>query len=301
MRKFFLIIFTFVNIQSFACINEYRTKLNGEMSYDTPLGGIIHPRKKDIKEIELLSSRLIKEYQKNKELSVLSDFAANLIYLGHYDSAKTIYFEIENSKPNLYTTASNLGTIYELTGNNDSAYYWINKSIKLNPNSHKGSEWIHLKILMAKLNNQDLNYSILNLDFGNTRTPVFNKDSAKSLKTHIEHQLRERFYFIDPENKIMGNILFDYGNVLSLTNNLEDALEVYDLAKKYGFNSELMELRISYMAGLTHSTKNQIAINDFIESNPLLIIISGFVFIFIMILLLLSYGFKRNKKKLSKQ
>jgi len=57
---------------------------------------------------------------------------------------------IERWHPGLYATAANLGTAYELLGNVDSAYYWIEEDMRRNPQGHEGSEWMHLCILSAK-------------------------------------------------------------------------------------------------------------------------------------------------------
>ena len=47
--------------------------------------------------------------------------------------------------PNEYVVIANLGTTYELMGNNEKALEYIKKGMKLNPRSHNGSEWIHVE------------------------------------------------------------------------------------------------------------------------------------------------------------
>jgi len=44
-----------------------------------------------------------------------------------------------------------LGTAYELAGKNEPALRWIREGLRRNPNSHKGTEWLHVKILEAKI------------------------------------------------------------------------------------------------------------------------------------------------------
>jgi tetratricopeptide (TPR) repeat protein len=56
---------------------------------------------------------------------------AIMILLKKYDEAIKLYLEIEKIQPNGYSTASNIGTAYELIGQNKNALRWINKSVEL--------------------------------------------------------------------------------------------------------------------------------------------------------------------------
>jgi hypothetical protein len=47
--------------------------------------------------------------------------------------------------------AANLGTALELLGNKEEALHWIREGIRRNPQSHEGTEWLHAKILEAKI------------------------------------------------------------------------------------------------------------------------------------------------------
>ena len=172
MKVKLLFILFFVSAHSFGCINEYRTLLSGEMIHKNVTGEDDWENYINKEELIEQAKVLFENFQRTGSIKYLSDYAAKLIYLGEYEKAKNIYIEIENKKSNLYTTASNLGTIYELIGKPDSALYWIRKSVTLNPQSHEGSEWIHLKILEFKINkNQNIENSILGLDFGQGELP----------------------------------------------------------------------------------------------------------------------------------
>jgi len=261
MRKILIILIClFASKSSFACINEYRTLLSGEVVYTAePSRGKVWNKKIDTVKLRNKANELLIAYERSDSLEYYSDYAAALIYLGDYPKAKKIYEQIETSSPNLYTTASNLGTIYELIGKPDSALIWINKSIKLNPNSHKGSEWIHIKILEFKISEtQEIDESILGLNFGNGKIPT-NPDSSNlgELEEHIWHQLRERTTFVKPKNEIVGNIYFDLGNVLSQTSYIQAALESYEAAKEYGFESELMNRRVEEFEKLALKAKSK--------------------------------------------
>lgn len=255
--------------QGFSCINEYITLLSGKVVFsDEPAYGKIYAIELDTVEIRKEANLLLEKYQSSDSLEYLSDYAAKLIYLGNYSEAKSIYFNIEVKRPNLYTTASNLGTIYELIGQPDSALFWIKKSIEINPQSHYGSEWIHIKILEHKLTpNANLSNSILGLNFGSEPIPSNPEDyDLDKIKKHISHQLRERLKFIKPKNEIIGNIYFDFGNIVAQTSNVESALESYEEALIFGFNSELLQKRITKMKSLA-SNANPYRVKEKIKRN----------------------------------
>lgn len=173
------LLFILITCYSLACINEYRVKLNGEVIYTNGHDGVPYSYYKNLDQESKLKElqRADSIYRKTGKLEDYSDYGVMLVYNGKYSEAKSIFQKIEKNQPGLYATAANLGTVYELIGKNDSAYYWIDKAIKINPESHDGSEWIHLKILEAKIKAENDSgffdsYNILELDFGNNVKPI---------------------------------------------------------------------------------------------------------------------------------
>ncbi len=302
MKKIILILICLASIESsFACINEYRTLLTGEVVYTDPSNGKVWNREIDTLELRSKSDELLTAYKRSDSLEYYSDYAAALTYLGEYQKAKNIYEEIELRSPNLYTTASNLGTIFELIGQPDSALIWIKKSIELNPKSHKGSEWIHIKILEYKISEStDKKSSILGLDFGiNDKPSNPKKYDLKELREHIWHQLRERTTFVKPKNTVVGNIYFDLGNVLAQTRDVQAALESYEAATEYGFESELMNKRIKEFEKLALNAKPNQLIEDaqyFIRDNFKVLFWSGLT-TFIGFITLIIWLIRRKIKK----
>ncbi len=275
-----ILLFALSTQHSKACINEYRTLLSGEVRFkDAMQTGTIYPKINDTLELRQTANRLLEQSIGTDSIEPLSDYAAALIYLGEYEKAKTIYQQIELRKPNLYTTASNLGTIYELTGKPDSALIWIKKSMELNPQSHHGSEWIHVKILEFKLmESSDYTKSILDLDFGDKDTPENpNNYDLREMQSHIKHQLHERSCFIKPPNAIVGNICFDLGNILAQTNDVQTGLESYEEAITYGYDSPLFQKRMKRFKELADKTKTFVFIDSkkdsFIRNNTQTVII----------------------------
>ena len=230
----------------FACVNEFDYNPLDQQSHVIPMDGKIQKSmNKNEAQLAKEAKVLLALYDSTKNTNHYSDYGAKLIYLGKYKAAKEVYFKIEKTNPNQYATASNLGTLYELTGQNDSALFWIKKAIQLNPASHGGSEWIHVKILEFKMaGKSNYDQSILGLNFGEDEVPN-KEDSKHNLSYHISHQLGERLNFIAPPNKIMGNIYFDYGNTIAFEAGITEALKAYDEAIRFGFESPVLTKRIN--------------------------------------------------------
>jgi tetratricopeptide (TPR) repeat protein len=247
----------------FACINEYHTKLDGTANYSD--GGVypIVREKIDRAEARETADRLLEIYLLSVEkhtpldnqMEIYSDYGVQLIYLGEYAKAKRVYLEIERRSPNRYQTASNLGTVYELLGQNDSALVWIRKAMALNPGSHEGSEWIHIKILKWKLRNETVpDVSLLGIGFGTLELPEnTHKFNLDKLEKHLRRQLRERTKLVPPKDLVVGRLYFDLGNVVAQTTSANAALPYYRAARKYGYDTPLLQTRIAAMKDLIGS------------------------------------------------
>jgi len=257
-KYLFLFVFLLGRQLGLCCINEYRTLLNGKVEFTdagnaAPLGRFTQENKIYLLE-QLHQADSI--YKASGKIEDYSDYGAMLIYNGQYLQAKSIFLDIEKKSPGLYATASNIGTLYELLGQNDSALYWIRKALEINPNSHEGSEWIHLKILEAKNKAKGdekyfLTHNILSLDFGDAEKPE-NKNNIdlQKLRSQLYYQLNERMSFIKPPDQIVGQLLFDLGNVDAITMDVKSALQVYKVAKTYGYASDLLTKRESHFKSL---------------------------------------------------
>ncbi|WP_316635181.1 tetratricopeptide repeat protein [uncultured Flavobacterium sp.] len=250
MNKFkaLIIVLFLISFKIFACLNgDTKVLKNGvEIYYDEheliPIG-----HKFNVQNFPELIQELETQYKKTNDIDYLSDKGYVLIISGKYQEALKLYLEIEKLKPNRYSTASNLGTLYELMGENEKAYEWIKKSIQLNPESHKGSEWLHLKILEAKI--KDLKEVsgefLINTTFGLEIVPKtkLSKKELEDLEKALYYQLNERITFIKPKDQIISVLLFELGNIAILNKDYLSASEIYELSKKYGFQDELINKR----------------------------------------------------------
>ncbi|MBB1194889.1 hypothetical protein DNC80_14560, partial [Flavobacterium sp. SOK18b] len=140
---------------------------------------------------------------------------------------------------------------YELIGENEKALKWINKSIKINPKAHKESEWLHSKILEAKINGEKFYTSefILGVTFGNKKAPItkLNESEIDKLYKSIYFQLNERLSFIKPKEKIAALLLFEIGNLSIIRKEFRKATTIFEKAQEYGLESDLLDERLNYV------------------------------------------------------
>lgn len=256
MKNFALfLVFTFLfSVPAQACLNgETRQLADGSSLYQDDEGFVPYGHrfsKKDDLQENLRS--LEAGYRKTGNLDYLSDQGLILIILGEYRKAIDLYQKVEKREPGRYSTASNMGTAYELMGNNKEALRWIEKAVAVRPDSHFGSEWIHVNILKAKIKGgRSVTPQFLTgQDFGNRPQPVsgLSKKQLFRLRKQLYYQLNERISFVRPKDPVVAILLFDLANVSYLMGEKAEAAETYEMAKEYGFDRPVLDSRIRLSA-----------------------------------------------------
>jgi hypothetical protein len=193
-------------------------------------------------------------YADSRNLSAMGDtdedrrnnMAVALIFHGEARKAIRDLEELEAEHPGNYITAANLGTAYELAGDNRQALRWITEAIRRNPDSHYGTEWLHVSILDAKIKAAaDPRYfqthSVLDLDHrritsmdaqvqvGQTRR------SVHEIARALEYQLEERLRFVKDNDPPVASLLYDYATIMAATRTLESTIELLNMAAHFGY------------------------------------------------------------------
>jgi tetratricopeptide (TPR) repeat protein len=172
-----------------------------------------------------------------------SDYSVSLMYLGRSKEAVELLQQLEKETPGEYFIAANLGTAHELAGNNVEALRWINEGLRRNPGSHQGTEWLHAKILEAKIAHQAdpkffEKHSVLDLTPAQiTSSPAIGSKSIspQQLAQDIQHQLEERLQFVKPPDSSVASLLFDYAAIEAATKSMESAKVILKMAAEYGY------------------------------------------------------------------
>lgn len=172
------------------------------------------------------------------------DMAIEAILKGDYAGAISKLEAIETREPGSYYTASNLGTAYELSGDNTKALHWIQKGIEINPTSHHGSEWLHALILEAKLNASkgktiaDTERLLILPEEIDKTTPITIQDRERTsgeVFDALSFQLGERMVFVKPKDRWVAECLFSAAVLQASFYSVEDGLRLLSLAEEYGF------------------------------------------------------------------
>ncbi|MBK9580818.1 MAG: hypothetical protein IPO48_02485 [Saprospiraceae bacterium] len=87
---------------SFACINEYRTLLSGKTIYKNVAGEDAWLGNINKEELRTKAEILFDDYQRTGSIEHLSDYAANLIYLGNIIRLKKFILKLK-IKSQIYT------------------------------------------------------------------------------------------------------------------------------------------------------------------------------------------------------
>ena len=96
-------------------------------------------------DLRVEGERMEKQLRDATSLAERNDYAVALMYLGRSSEAVELLKKLETENPGKYEIAANLGTAYELAGNNLEAHRWIKEGIQRNEESHFGTEWLHVE------------------------------------------------------------------------------------------------------------------------------------------------------------
>ncbi len=169
------------------------------------------------------------------------------ILTGHYTEAIEKLTALEAESPGRYNTAANLGTAYELAGDNQQALHWITESISRNEDSHYGTEWLHKKILESKIAMEGdpeylKNNPILPIDEEKIADQAImltydGREIARDdLLKALHYQLGERMLFVKPKDPVVADLLYSFALFEAHTRVLEPAVELLALARVYGYH-----------------------------------------------------------------
>lgn len=175
-----------------------------------------------------------------------NDEAVRMVLKGNAKGALEKLKQIETEHPGLYATAANMGTCYELTGDDGQALLWIRQGLQRNPYSHMLAEWLHVRVLEAKIAlKADPSWLATHTITGfdpeqeSFETEQGVKDT-EGLLASFRSQCTVRALFIKPQDPVMAQLLYEAATFMlrERTNSIESTLA---LAVKYGLPKERVE------------------------------------------------------------
>ena len=126
--------------------------------------------------------------------------------------------------------------------------------MRRNPESHRGTEWVHVLVLEAKLRDAgapgaSLRQPLVSIPEHiqpDTRLAVAGTlRSAASLREALNYQLTERMTFVKPKDPYVADLLYSLAVLEANLASVESARIVLSLAERYGYsdNARIQHLR----------------------------------------------------------
>jgi tetratricopeptide (TPR) repeat protein len=201
-----------------ACLNSYSLDIKQMLQKDQ--------RKAALREVE----RVETHFKVDKSAEITNDLAVARILFGRVDEAIVLLKDLEKREPGSAATAANLGTAFELSGKDQAALQWIREGIRRDPQEHFGSEWVHVRILEAKLalksDPQWLDKrNVLGLSFGDAPRPanpgeaedhLGKKYSLAKTSRAVSYQLFERTLLVKPKDRLVADLQMMAGDLAFL-------------------------------------------------------------------------------------
>lgn len=191
-----------------ACINTFETNF---MHYK---------RKGDAQGMATMLAKAEDAYRKSPTLQNTNDLAVGRLLSGRMAEGIQLLRDLEAKQPGNAVVAANLGTALELAGNDEEALQWIRESVRRDPREHEGSEWVHVKILEAKLAlKRDPNWLQKNSVLGwreGQRLPLDESSRPRrplDIINAIQYQIEERTVFVSAPDPIVGDLHLTIGDI----------------------------------------------------------------------------------------
>jgi hypothetical protein len=246
-----------------ACINTFDSRIRELQAKGDPAG------------VAEIVAKLEKDFQADGSLEHGNDLAVGKLLTGHTSEAVKLLRGIERRFPEKAIVAANLGTAYELAGDDRKALTWIREGVRRDPDEHEGSEWLHVRILEAKIEiSQDPHWldshTVLGVDFGNGELPKAEgalppdatgtprKPAAVALA--IDYQLAERTKFVKPPDAVIADLYAAQADLAfewslskkSASTIFMDPWTPYENSLKYGaMHSSVVRRRVDALNRLT--------------------------------------------------
>ena len=232
MKYVVLLFLSCCTSMAIACLNEEHVTKSGKSTVDAfSLQGFRLYKNHNKATLELAIKNLLSEkpVMADDILTTQNSIAVIYIKLGRLEEAEKILQELLKKHPNNYSITINLGTLYELQGKNVKALEFIKKAVAINPQSHSGSEWFHIKILEYKLKNIPDNKIA-----GENILDLYNlKQPATAIADDVSYQLQERIPFTPAPNLLIAKVMQELGDFLADSVSIKGAYVIYETGMDY--------------------------------------------------------------------
>ncbi len=180
---------------------------------------------------------------KTAECGSRSDRTCNDLVIAHlfaeeFKKALELSTRLVARYPNDYSVVITHAAALELNGKPGEASPFMKHALELNPKSHKGSEWIHLRILEQRLlGDAGVDpWKLIGVDLRPDSLPEKPEGmDMKELLRQVHYQVNDRRFFTPEHDPLYGALMFAYADLLQLNGYRNQAKWTYSQAASYGF------------------------------------------------------------------
>lgn len=199
------------------------------LAFTTPAAACISTYSSDIKEAKAagddqrmarITADAEQAHEKSPTLENANDLAVAWIITGRVQDGIALLREVDGRYPGNAVVASNLGMALELAGEHEEALRWIRESVNRDPEEHQGSEWVHVRILEARLGMaKDPNWLRKNSVLGwreGQRLPLDERSRPRTppgILKAVRYQLQERLRFVSAPDPVVGDLYLSLGDL----------------------------------------------------------------------------------------
>ncbi|MET0392733.1 MAG: tetratricopeptide repeat protein [Chitinophagaceae bacterium] len=222
---------TLICTDSQACLNYYVLDSSGHRHpYDEyPLSGITVSARYKISRVKELEKKLSAAPAATR-YQYVSNYCAALIEAGRFKEAIPMLERLVKEQPEEYEVNANLAVAYELNGQLTEALSYLKKSMAISPDSHRSSEWFHVKVLEAAIVIRDTGKDVRDMDVLQLQDRA---GEATETGAQLSYQLHERLPLTGAPNALLHKVLEESADYYQAHLSLEWAIELYAIAIGY--------------------------------------------------------------------
>jgi hypothetical protein len=177
--------------------------------------------------------------------------AVKPIFTGDYKKAAEMLAALNAKYPNNYYICANLGVTSELNGNDAEALQWVEKAMKIKPDAHYETEWMHAAVLRAKLAlAKDPAWlekqTISGIPLGDVPAGFFLTEGTRRIELKEIHKalyahVMPRLLLVKGKDRIVAAMLTELAKIEARTISVESGKAMLTLAAEHGAaNTELI-------------------------------------------------------------
>ena len=144
--------FLLITFKALACVNYSGsgTKFNGAWTSGNSIRPMMQLRRALSRDLSRDGVQMEAELRGSTNFNDRSDYSIALMYLFTEAKRQLNFFRYWKKNSRATTSSPRIRNGLHSSDNNEEAARWIAEGIRRNPESHEGTEWLHLKILRQK-------------------------------------------------------------------------------------------------------------------------------------------------------